>query len=168
MDARILRGPRRPSPRHDRRGGAHRRRAAGADRQGPRWSNLHRTCERRNWTRCFPSSSKTSSPRSTITGPAERRADCCRGRSSVISGRRYCSVVGVRDFMSSTTTSITARVHQQLCGPKRLYFFAPDQTEHLYPRQSAPNLSSVNIHARPRPLPTLRRSGDADSDASTG
>ncbi len=35
----------------------------------------------------------------------------------------------------------------QLYGPKRLYFFAPDQTEHLYPRQSAPNLSSVDIHA---------------------
>ncbi len=35
----------------------------------------------------------------------------------------------------------------QLYGPKRLYFFAPDQTEHLYSRQSAPNLSSVDIHA---------------------
>ena len=35
----------------------------------------------------------------------------------------------------------------QLYGSKRLFFFAPDQTDRLYPRKSAPNLSSVDIHA---------------------
>jgi histone arginine demethylase JMJD6 len=34
----------------------------------------------------------------------------------------------------------------QLYGTKRLFFFAPDQKERLYPRESAPNLSSVDIH----------------------
>lgn len=35
----------------------------------------------------------------------------------------------------------------QLYGPKRFFFFAPDQKDQLYPRQSAPNQSSVDIHA---------------------
>jgi histone arginine demethylase JMJD6 len=35
----------------------------------------------------------------------------------------------------------------QIYGPKRLFFFSPDQTERLYPLESALNQSSVDIHA---------------------
>jgi Cupin-like domain len=35
----------------------------------------------------------------------------------------------------------------QLYGPKRLFFFGPDQTDRLYPHDGSPNQSSVDIHA---------------------